>query len=120
MQALKEDLQHLQGLPPLFRDAFDTVLCVAEQDDMIGFPVHRAIIAAHSPILHNVLLDLDTSDAQQQALLKQCQIPTMEDDCTAVRAILACMYSHCCATDQAFHTLYAQLQPLLVLVICSR
>ena len=85
---LLEDVQHLESLDPSFVCQIDLVLCAQDGSNVLEFPVHSAIISSHSPILCRVLNDLHETGNKQQRL----RLPMVDDDCSAVRRVLACVY----------------------------
>lgn len=91
-----KDLRHLEGLPAEFTSKVDLILCVRQGAWNLGFPVHKSIISAHSPVLCEAILDLqppeDQADAQSSELLR---LPLVDDNCSAVRAALSSMYESC-------------------------
>lgn len=91
MTECKEDLQHLQGLPPLLAEQADLNLCCKENAHEVVFPVHRVIISAHSPVLSKALTDLRSS-AVDAGLGSKMQLPMIGDSVTAVREVLFLMY----------------------------
>ena len=104
MQDPQEDRQHLQGVSPLFVHETDLLLRATEQDLIFEFPVHRALIAAHSPVLHQMLVDLESKALPLTAKINthqqyHLQVPMVEDDCAAVRAVLAHIYSQFTVLD---------------------
>lgn len=86
--AFLEDVEHLQSLDPSFVSQVDLVLCAQDGSSKIGFPVHTAVIASHSPVLSRILKDLRETGNKQQPL----RLPMVDDDCSALRDVLACVY----------------------------
>lgn len=90
----REDRQHLRYLDPTFVSKVNVVLCVSDDDSVVGFPVHNDIISAYSPVLCRVLEDLQqdaTSVLQQQQT--PIRLPMVDDSYSTVQAILCKIYS---------------------------
>lgn len=83
-----EDVQHLQDLDPSFVSQVDLVVCAQDDSRVIGFPVHSHVISSHSPILSQVLRDLNETGTKQRPI----RLPMVDDDCSAVRETLVCVY----------------------------
>lgn len=84
----KEDRQHLQDVSPMLAAQADLLLCVTECSEVVGFPVHKTILTAHSSVL---------GDAIESTLGNNIhgglpRLPLDGDDVRAVRSALACMY----------------------------
>ena len=47
----EKDDQHLQGVATQFVSSVDLLLCARDDKLLFGFPVHRVIMLAHSPVL---------------------------------------------------------------------
>ena len=84
--ACQEDRAHLQGLDTTFAGNVNLILCAKDQERVIGFPVHKDIISAHSPVLCQIMGELTTSCSNPQ------QLPMVDDSCSAIRDILARIY----------------------------
>ena len=66
-----------------------TLFYAKDGGSVLGFPVHSAIISAQSPFLSQVIADLKHKGSTEH---QPAQLPMMEDDCSAVRSMLACLY----------------------------
>ena len=87
---LLEDVEHLKSLDPSFVSQVDLVLCASDGSSVVGFPVHIAIVSSHSPILSRCFEDLSKGRESPNQHLPR--FPMVDDDCSAVRSMLACMY----------------------------
>ena len=88
--SLSEDVEHLKGLDPSFSSQVDLVLCASDCSHVVGFPVHSVIISSHSPVLSQFIQELHKEkDSTKQQLPR---FPTVDDDCSAIRNMLKCMY----------------------------
>lgn len=85
----KEDRQHLQGVSPQLAAHADLLLCTAEFSGMmVGFPVHKMVLTAHSPVLSDAI-ESTLSEGANDGLPR---LPLDGDDDLAVRSALACIY----------------------------
>ena len=88
----EKDDRHLQGLAAQFVSSVDLLLCAWDGKAMFGFPVHRVIILAHSPVLSELLEDLSGAEQNASRQKTMPRIPMTGDSCTAIRAALDCIY----------------------------
>lgn len=88
----ENDDQHLQGLATQFVSSVDLLLCARDDKLMFGFPVHRVIMLAHSPVLSNLSEDLPELDHRESRQQTMPRVPMTDDSCTAIRAALSCIY----------------------------
>ena len=89
---LLEDIEHLKCLESSFLSQVDLLLCVSDGSNVVGFPVHTAIISSHSPVLAQCLHELNKDQDTTKQRLPLFHFPMVDDDCSAVRDMLACMY----------------------------
>lgn len=87
-----QDTQQLLGVSPSFAAQVDLVLCAGKPDNRVGFPVHSMIISGHSPVLCQLLEEMQSPCEQQRQEASLLTIPMMDDRCTAVRALLEYIY----------------------------
>ena len=85
-----QDKQHLLGVSASFAAKVDLVLCAGKPDNRVGFPVHSVIISGHSPVLCQLLEEVQSTCERQEASLRT--LPMVDDSCTAVRAVLKHIY----------------------------
>ena len=93
----KQDVHHLTALKPSFASEVDVVLCAFDGDRVVGFPVHKAVISQYSPVLSQALQDLFETSRPDKAQHLQ-RLPMIDDDCSAIRSMLACVYGCCTYT----------------------
>lgn len=94
----EEDTLHFTAeQEPRLLPTVDLILLGREGKRFVGFPVHGAVIAVHSPILDRAVHDLYDDKASQLTQLPR--LPMTEDSCPAIRAALAGMY-HCHAPSE--------------------
>lgn len=95
-----EDRQHLQGIPTHFASQTDLLLTVQDGTETIGFPVHKTLVSAHSPVLSEMLDSLVHKQEQTQLP----RLTMMDDSCAALRSALQCIY-------EGYHTTEATAHP---------
>lgn len=87
---LQEDVQHLAKQPQILVSSVDLLLVVQQGTNSLGFPVHKAVIALHSPVLAQILDDLSKEESRHDDGL--LRLPMPDDSCSAIRLALAYMY----------------------------
>lgn len=103
LAAVSQDRDHLQGLDSTFALTADVVLYAdAGKNCLTGFPVHREIISAQSPVIFQ-LLEAERSNgvSEQQPL----RLPLSNDrdnlySNSAMRAAVSYLYSQSCGGSQ--------------------
>ena len=89
--AIEKDVRHLTGLSPSFASEVDLLLLASDGFRDVAYPVHKAVISQHSAVLSQALQDLyETSSSTSAQSLPQ--LPMVDDDCSAISSMLACMY----------------------------
>lgn len=72
------DRQHLQGLEFTSGPNADVLLCATDENRLIGFPVHGAYVALHSPVIAEILGATSIDEELQQQQLRR--LPLLDDN----------------------------------------
>lgn len=95
-----EDTQHLSTLGLTFVSKVNLVLCVKDGERLAGLPVHSDVLSGISPVLSQILDDLQQrSDVLQQQEHSPPRLPLVDDKCCGVRAVLGHVYQSFPHTD---------------------